>query len=126
MATVKLYTLAGAISTKRVDFSQLSSDTGTFSLASGAHHVHQVLIDNTAGTTDVYLKLWDAGSVTLGTTAPAFIFPCATGESVEYSFSPKGSFATAVRAHFSRDAGTGSASPTYPGWTVSCNLLLST
>ena len=126
MATTKLYTLAGTIATKRADFTQVSGDTGTFALASGAHHMHQVIIDNTAGTTDVYLKLWDASSVTLGTTAPNFIFPCATGESIEFSFAPKGSFGTAVRAQVSKDAGTGTSSPAYPTWSVTVSILLST
>ena len=126
MATVKLYTLAGAISTKRVDFTQVSGDSGTFLLASGAHFLHQLTIDNTAGTTDVYLKLWAASSVTLGTTAPTYIFPCPAGESIEFSTSPKGAGATAMRAQVSKDAGTGTSSPALPTWTVTCALLLST
>ena len=126
MATVKLYTLAGAISTKRVDFTQVSGDSGTFALASGTHYMHQVIIDNTAGTSQVYFKLFDSGSVTLGTTAPDYIFPCAAGESQQFSFAPKAGFSNAILSQVARDAGTGTSSPSLPTWTVTCALLLST
>ena len=128
MASIKAYDLAGSISSKRIDFTQGTGDSGVFALATASRKLDQLKIDNSAGTADVYLKLYDlaSGSVTIGTNAPPFIFPCPAGESVEFGLQPHVTFATAITAHISRNAGTGSGSPTYPTWDVVVSLLLHT
>jgi len=128
MGTNKAYDLAGDISSKRIEFTQGNGDSGVYALSTGARKLDQLIIDNTAGTSDVYLKFYDlaSGSVTIGGDHPPFIFPCPAGESVEYSIQPYVTFATAVSAHISREPGTGDTSPLYPTWDVKTYLLLHT
>ena len=128
MATNKAYDLAGDISSKRIEFTQGLGDSGVFALATSSRKLDQLIIDNSAGTSDVYLKLYDlaSGSITIGSNAPPFVFPCPAGESVEYSIQPYVTFAVAVSAHISQEAGTGDTSPLYPTWDVKTYLLLQT
>mgnify|MGYP003113841462 CR=1 FL=1 len=77
------------------------------------NYVFQVRIDNSANTSTVYLRFWDASSTpTSGSTVPDFIFPCA-GESVaEFSFFPGLYTANTLYMAVSTTAGTsGNAAP---------------
>ena len=78
-----------------------SGDTDKVAVETTARKIDQVLIDNTSGTSQVYLRLYDvaSGSVTLGTTSPDVILPCAAGAKCDYSFQPANAFSTAITAN---------------------------
>ena len=77
-----------------------SSSTGT---------LHQVYIDNSANSAQVYLKLYEAakGSVTVGTTPPSFIFSCPASSSRQFNFVDGIAWATALSFATVPAGGTG-------------------
>ena len=87
-------------------------------------YVFQVRIDNSANTSSVYLKIYDASSpatVTVGSTAPDMIFPCA-GESVaEFSLYPGAQIANGL--HMACVTTPGTAGITSPSSSVIVRLL---
>jgi hypothetical protein len=88
------------------------------------NYIFQVRIDNSANTSAVYLKIYDAASaasVTVGTTDPDMIFPCA-GESVaEFSLYP-GAYIT-NGLHMACVTTPGTAGTTSPSSSVIVRLL---
>jgi len=87
-------------------------------------YIYQVRIDNSANTTSVYLKIYDASSpasVTVGTTDPDMIFPCA-GESVaEFSLYPGAYIVDGL--HMACVTTPGTAGTTSPSSSVIVRLL---
>lgn len=87
-------------------------------------YIFQVRIDNSANTGAVYLKIYDAGSgssVSVGSTHPDFIFPCA-GESVaEFSFYPGAFIANGL--HMACVTTPGTAGNSAPSNSVIVRLL---
>ena len=84
-------------------------------IKNGALFLFQVKIDNSANSAKSYVKLYDvvAGSVTVGSTVPNFILPCAAESTAEYSFFPGAHFSTELCATCVTTAGTsGNSSPT--------------
>jgi hypothetical protein len=53
-------------------------------IASGAPKLFGIEIDNSQNAEDSYVKLWDAASPTVGTTAPIFIFRVPAGKKVPF------------------------------------------
>ena len=119
-------TIAGQLSTRKDVLSVTSSggnnvvavDTGSGTL------LDQVKIDNTAGTSQVYLRIWDtaAGSVTAGTTAPAIILTAAAGEEQDFSFIPAPVLDNALTAQLTTTSGY-TASGTATSWVVTVTFL---
>lgn len=96
----------------------LESPTGS------TNYIFQVRIDNSANTSAVYLKIYDAASaasVAVGTTAPDMIFPCA-GESVaEFSLYPGAQIVNGL--HMACVTTPGTAGATSPSSSVIVRLL---
>ena len=84
--------------------------------ASGGN-LYQVYINN-GHNAQVYVKCWQvaSGSVTLGSTAPALIFPCPASVSRQYNFPDGLAFSTALS--FACVDSPGTAGTTSPGSTV--------
>lgn len=51
---------------------------------SGTPKLFGIEIDNSQNSVDVFVKLWDAASPTVGTTAPIFVFRVPAGEKVPF------------------------------------------
>jgi len=80
----------------------------------GGTFLFQVKIDNTANSAKSYVKLYDVAtaSVTVGSTEPEFILPCAASSTAEYSFFPGAHFNTELCAACVTTAGTsGNSNP---------------
>mgnify|MGYP001564100034 CR=1 FL=1 len=78
--------------------------------------IHAIVIDNTANAAEAeYLKLWDAasGSVTVGTTAPDWVFKIPAAVKRTIVFNEGVAYATALTAACVTTAGTaGTTNPT--------------
>ena len=92
----------------------------------GATFLFQVKIDNTANSAKSYVKLYDTvtGSVTVGSTEPEFILPCAASSTAEYSFFPGVVFGTELCAACVTTAGT--SGNTNPSNSVIVRFLFDT
>lgn len=97
--------------------------TVEFDVMGGATNVATIIVDNSANAAQAeYLKLWDAKAVTIGTTAPDFIFKIPAGQVCFFDFQEETSdgtvseyvaFQTALSYACVTTAGTaGSTSPT--------------
>jgi hypothetical protein len=115
-------TIAGQLSTRRDVLTYTTGLSATQAVDATSTKLDQILIDNTAGTAAVYLRLWDHASPTVGTTIPVFILTAGAGESVEYSFIPAPVMDTALVAQVSQSKGY-AASPTAVTWTVTVTFL---
>tara|TARA_R100000808_G_C2136155_1_gene144494 strand:- start:205 stop:576 length:372 start_codon:yes stop_codon:yes gene_type:complete len=86
--------------------------------------LYKVEIDNTAGTSAVYVKGYDVaggGTVTVGTTDPQWVFKCPAGVKRAYSSGAGSAFANGLKVACTTTRGTaGTSSPT---WTVSYGIL---
>ena len=93
---------------------QTAGTVAVDTIGSGSVFIHQIYINNTLNTTSVYLKLYDSGSsVTVGTTDPDFVFPCAGSSVAEFGIHPGASFGNGIKAAVVTDPGTaGTTSPT--------------
>jgi len=100
-ATLNQISIGSKISSKRIEVTYNSGDQDKVAVETTARKINQVLIDNTSGAVDVYLRLYDvaSGSVTLGTTSPDCILPCAAGQKMDYSFEPANAWSTAITAN---------------------------
>tara|TARA_R100001594_G_C4030453_1_gene261145 strand:+ start:24 stop:395 length:372 start_codon:yes stop_codon:yes gene_type:complete len=116
--------LPGILSTFRADETDATSTVNT--IGSGTLYLDQIMIYNQRDTNNtVYVKFYDTGSsVTVGTTAPDFIFPCPGGEFVNYSFEPGGKFTNGMKVAVVLEPGTGGT--TAPTQTVQYSLVYHT
>jgi len=118
-------TLAGQLSTRK-DKMSVSSSSGNNVVAvdTTSCNLDQVKINNSAGTAQVYLRIWDvaSGSVSLGTTAPAFILTAGIGETIEYGFTPAPVLDTALSAQVTTTSGY-DASGSATSWAVTVTFL---
>ena len=91
--------------------------TGTkVAVDTSSGNIHAIIIDNTANAGEAtYLKLWDAasGDVTVGTTAPDWVFKVPASTKVTLVFQAALAYATALTAACVTTAGTaGTTNPT--------------
>ena len=87
--------------------------------------LYKVEIDNTAGTSAVYLKGYDiagGGTVTPGVSHPAWVFKCPKGVKRVYSSAQGSAYAAGLKVSCSTGAGT--AGTTSPSWVVSYGILI--
>ena len=124
-ATLDQISIGGKVSSKRIEITYTSGDTDKVAAETSGRSINQVLIDNSAGTAAVYLRLYDvaSGSVTLGTTSPDMIIPCAAGETAKLTFQPWNAWSTAITANLT----TSIAAASYAAvtWTAYITLLTS-
>lgn len=123
--TLNQINIGNKISNKRIEITYTSGDQDKVAAETSARSINQVLINNTAGTASIYLRLYDvaSGSVTLGTTSPDMIIPCAAGESATMSFWPGNAWGTAITANLTTS--TAAASYVAITWTAYITLLTS-
>jgi hypothetical protein len=77
--------------------------------------LHTIVVDNTANAAVTYLKLWNAasGDVTVGTTAPDWVFQISASVKKTIVFHDGEAYATALTAACVTTAGTaGTTGPT--------------
>tara|TARA_R100000152_G_C6704701_1_gene133496 strand:- start:31 stop:420 length:390 start_codon:yes stop_codon:yes gene_type:complete len=117
-------TIAGQLSTRRDVMSVASGESNVVAVDTTSTKLDQVIIDNSAGTAQVYLRIWAlaSGSVSLGSSAPIFILTAGAGESVEYSFAPAPVVETALSAQLVQTSGY-DASGTAVTWAVTITFL---
>jgi len=92
----------------------------------GATTIYAIEFDNTSNATATYLKIYEATSVTLGTTQPSFILKAAASTK-EYFSMPTGlDQATGISYIATTTAinnGSGSTSPSAPSSVCALNVL---
>ena len=113
-------TVIGKLSATRLDNTSVTSSVQT---ATGSSTViNQIIIDNSNNSTAVYLKLYNTtGSVTVGTTDPACVFPAAASEAADFQFSPGLTLDTGIKYACVQEAGT--AGTTNPSNAVVLKML---
>lgn len=87
--------------------------------------LYKVEIDNTAGTSAVFVKGYDvagAGSVNVGVTDPQWIFKCPAGTKRSYASGAGSAYANGFKVACTTTKGT--AGNTSPTWAVSYGILL--
>lgn len=76
-----------------------TSTNGTKSaIKASSGSIYSIIVDNSANNAASYLKLWDlgSGSVTVGTTAPDFIFKVPASTKIEIELPETIAFGTAL------------------------------
>jgi hypothetical protein len=124
MADTSLGTIAASyIGTVLVENTNIGTTAQTGASSSGL--LYQVYIDNTNNSAQVYLKVYDTtGSVTVGTTHPDFVFPCAASSIRQFNFPEGIGFADGFKFACETDAGTGDGSAAAPGAAVVVRISL--
>lgn len=89
-----------------------------------AIRIYKLLVNNSANSVACYFKAWNlaVGSVTVGTTAPDFVWPIAASEVSEVLFDTGVAFGTALTIACVTTGGTGGV--TGPTESVSVELAL--
>jgi hypothetical protein len=115
---ISLGTVAGgSIGTTLVEDASLSTTVQTVDGSGGT--IYQVYIDNSNNSSQVYVKGYDTtGSVTVGTTHPDFVFPCAASSVRQFNFVQGIAYATGLKIACETDAGTGDGSAAAPSNAV--------
>lgn len=123
---ISLGTIAGAaIGNTLVEDTNLGTTAQVADGSSGA--IHQVYIDNTNNDAQVYVKGYDTtGSVTVGTTQPDFVFPCAASSIRQFNFTSGIAYANGLKVACETDAGKGDGSAAAPGSAVVVRLNIAT
>ena len=103
-----------AVSNGNTDTIQADSTSGT---------LHAVFIDNTAGSNNAYIRIFDAGSATNGTTVPDFIFYAPGNSTVMYTIPLGLAYGTGLRYSAANVGGTSGTGAT---GTVILRMLLET
>jgi hypothetical protein len=119
-----LSTRAGNTGTDVIqDISATATKQGVYS---SAKTLWAVYIDNTANaSTTVYLKLWNvaSGSVTVGTTEPSMVIPCAGGQKRQITVDQGIAFSTALV--YACVTGAATSSTASPASAVQISILAS-
>lgn len=94
-------------------------------LSAAAGNLYFIKIDNTANTSAVHLKLYDAavGDVTVGTTDPYLVWMCPASTELIAPIAPGVAFATALTGACVAEGGTGGT--TAPTQDVNVTLYYS-
>jgi hypothetical protein len=98
-------------------------DNSVTEAVTGSTSIFAVYLDNTAGSADAYLRIWDvvSGSVVNGTTDPTFIF-YAPGNSARMYSIPAGLALSAALTYCGSSTG-GTAGTTGPTNTLVARIL---
>lgn len=106
-------------------FSDTDNESTAVAVKASSATVYTVDVDNTANAAASYTKLWNtaSGGVTVGTTAPDYVFMTPASTRVCYVFSGGVAFGTAVTAATVTTAGT--AGTTNPSSSVIVRIAYS-
>ena len=118
-------TVAGQLSTRKDTMSCASGENDVVTINPNAgESLDQVIIDNSAGTAQIYVRIWALAStgVTLGTSVPIAILTAGIRETVEYSFAPAPVVETSMSAQVVQTSGY-SATSLAPAWAVTVTFL---
>lgn len=80
--------------------------------------VRSIEIDNSLGSTAVYLKLYDNAAPTIGTTAPNETLPCPAGKKITYVFGYTNPLELATALSYACTQGAGTSDTTNPSAAV--------
>ena len=116
-------TLAAALGGKV--YSDTAASNSVVAAASGATTIYHVEFDNTSNSAATYLKFYESGSVTLGTTQPSFIIKAAAATKEYMSFPTGLSHASALQYIATTTASNASASPSAPSTACGLTILYS-
>lgn len=99
-------------------------DENKVQVLGSAIKIYKLYLDNSNNSAASYFKAWDvlAASVTVGTTAPNFVWPVAAGEIAEVLFDTGVTFGTALTIACVTTGGTGGT--TGPTAAVAVELAL--
>jgi len=98
-------------------------NTAVINVTGAAGAIYYVEIDNTANAAFSYLKVYDTGTVTVGTTDPDWIFRADASSNNKYVIPTDVNFATALSYCCVREAGTGGT--TAPASAVAVRFVTS-
>ena len=123
---ISIGTVAGGfIGTTLAEDTNLGTSAQVVDATSGS--IHQVYIDNTNNSSQVYVKGYDTtGAVTVGTTQPDFVFPCAASSIRQFNFTSGIAYANGLKIACETDAGKGDGSPAAPSSAVVVRLNIET
>ena len=106
-------------------YNDTAATNSVVAAASGATTIYHVEFDNTANSAVTYLKFYESGSVTLGTTQPSFIIKAAASTK-EYMAFPTGlSHASALQYIATTTASNSAGSPAAPSSACGLTILYS-
>jgi len=105
------YDIHGQRSTKRYQSAAVNATANSLPAGSSLT-LDQVLIDNSANTHKVYLKVYNNSGPTIGTTAPDCVLVCAAASTVAYTFSFGIAFSNFSFACVQEAGTSGTTSPT--------------
>ena len=122
MSTVTITPQSNPLASQLVEIVGLD-ETVCANVTGGAGNLNLVEIDNTLnGVDDTYVKLYDDGAPTVGSTGPNWILKADAGEKITYAL-PKSSAFTALSAAALKSPGT--AGTTGPDNSVTVRFLVS-
>lgn len=107
-------------------FDSSADSTAEANIGGGALTLNALEIVNPSGggATDVYVKAYDATTITAGTTAPDYIIPVMSGTTRTFYFGVAGvAFNSGLTIRCVQEAGTGGT--TAPGTTVTIGVIAS-
>lgn len=99
-------------------------NTADLDLMGGACKLYNIEIDNTTGggsAAEAFVKLYDSGTVTVGTTDPVYIFIAPSNKIVQYTIPDGATFAAALSIAATQTSGT--AGTTDVSHTLKAKLL---
>jgi hypothetical protein len=116
--------VAGQLSTRKDTLTVASGENNVADIDTTATNLDQVIINNNAGTAQIFVRIWAlaSGSVSLGSSVPIMILTAGAGETVEYSFAPAPVVETAMSAQVVQTNGY-SATSTAVTWAVTVTFL---
>ena len=68
----------------RIIYDESAGNTVTNNAGGTPATIHSIIIDNTAGTDECFLKIADTTIATAGTTEPHWLFICGSGKTATY------------------------------------------
>jgi hypothetical protein len=117
-------TLPGNFANTQYEDTAVTNGSGTTVQADATSGtLHAVFIDNTAGSNNAYIRIFDSGSATSGTTVPDFIFYAPGNSTVMYTIPLGLAYGTGLRYAAVNAGGTAGTGAT---GTVILRMLLET
>lgn len=107
--------------TNRIVRDTAATNTAVLNITGTTGKVYFVHIDNSANSNSLYLKLWDALAVTVGTTVPDYVLRVNPSSVKQYAFTAGLNFTAGV-SYAVVDSG-GTAGTTAPGTPISIWMI---
>tara|TARA_R110000744_G_scaffold244906_2_gene361671 strand:+ start:11 stop:379 length:369 start_codon:yes stop_codon:yes gene_type:complete len=104
-------------------YNDTAATNSVVAAVSGATTIYHIEFDNTSNAAVTYLKMYESGSVTLGTTQPSFIIKAAASTKEYMSFPTGLSHASAIQYIATTTASNSAGSPSAPSAVCGLTIL---